>query len=99
MASLRKREEPPSTKPGHRAGAATAAARTRSITPPPSTMPERADDRRNRSEAPTIPPPPETAPDKRSGIRAKRKGKTPNAATVDEVVADLSRDPRREEED
>jgi hypothetical protein len=32
-------------------------------------------------------------------MRAKRPQLSPASATVDEVVADLSRDPRREEED
>jgi hypothetical protein len=63
-------------------------------------------DAREKTEAPTLPPPAtETMPprsarreaDRTSGMR-KAKAKMP-AATVDEVTADLSRDPRRERDD
>jgi hypothetical protein len=63
---------------------------------------------RQRSEAPTVPPPPRTAArqptENESGVvrtRGKsvsnvRAARPVNAATVDEVTADMSRDPRRE---
>jgi hypothetical protein len=62
---------------------------------------------RQRSEAPTVPPPPRSSGRQRteseSGGRARGKsvsnvrGARPvNAATIDEVTADMSRDPRRE---
>jgi hypothetical protein len=44
---------------------------------------------------PTAPPPPEERG--RSGVRARRSQRPPVAATVDEVTADLSKDPRRED--
>jgi hypothetical protein len=47
--------------------------------------------RKKQAEAETLPPPPPTP---RQSVRAK---KTPSAVTVDEVTADLSKDPRREE--
>jgi hypothetical protein len=59
----------------------------------------------DRSERPTDPPPakkgrasvpPRKDGERLSGLRARRPGKTAPAATVDEVVADMSRDPRRE---
>jgi hypothetical protein len=67
---------------------------------------------RERSEAPTLPPPPSEPPPterqkraatrrtealRASNVRSKRP--TIPAATVDEVTADLSRDPRRERDD
>jgi hypothetical protein len=62
--------------------------------------------KRDRSGASTVPPPtkakksagPET---KTSGIRSRRPPSKSDAAgaTVDEVTADLSRDPRRERDD
>lgn len=33
----------------------------------------------------------------RSGVRARKSQQPPAAATVDEVTADLSKDPRRED--
>jgi hypothetical protein len=68
--------------------------------------------KRERAEAPTIPPPRMSKEERAahdldgqvdarpSGVRA-RKGARPStpAATVDEVVADLSKDPRRERDD
>lgn len=51
--------------------------------------------KREKAEAPTVPPP-ARAP-KRSTVRPKQRQSIP-AATVDEVVADLKNDPRREEE-
>jgi hypothetical protein len=49
-----------------------------------------------RSEMPTLPPP--AATPRESGMRAKRKTPPSPSATVDEVVADLTRDPRREDD-
>ena len=73
------------------------------------------DDRRERSEAPTLPPPravksvrvskpPEVAEASEegriSGTRVRKPARPlTSAATVDEVVADLSKDPRRERDD
>jgi hypothetical protein len=64
--------------------------------------------KRARSEAPTIPPPAPPPPSKRgdkageprpSGIKARKSRTTDSpGAKVDEVTADLSRDPRRERE-
>jgi len=68
--------------------------------------PRKPDD---RSERPTDPPPakrkarasepPRKDGDRLSGLRARRATKTAPVATVDEVVADMSRDPRRERDD
>jgi hypothetical protein len=62
--------------------------------------------RRDRAEAPTIPPPRagERAPSRRSAADARTSGMRSSkpkqsahpAATVDEVTADMSKDPRRE---
>jgi hypothetical protein len=88
MATTRKRDDAaPSTKPGHR----LAGAGTRKAPESDGTV------RRKRSEMPTLPPPPPATP-RSSGMRSKRKTIAPSA-TVDEVVADLSRDPRRESEE
>jgi hypothetical protein len=69
--------------------------------------PKKSEDRR---EAPTEPPPPpkkrltlrppKGTEDRTSGMRARRplRSEAP-AATVDEVVADMSRDPRRERDE
>jgi hypothetical protein len=67
---------------------------------------------RQRAEADTLPPPSEPPPaTKRSGRAAPKTERRPRvsdvremeggprAATVDEVTADLSRDPRREKDD
>ncbi len=61
--------------------------------------------KRARAEAPTLPPPapaskrgdkPDTRP---SGMKARKPRTTDSpGATVDEVTADLSKDPRRERE-
>jgi hypothetical protein len=81
-------------------------------TPMPATKPERRlgspvratsdrTDRNAKSEAPTLPPPPMKEGDmerNRSGVRARKSQQPPPAATVDEVTADLSKDPRREQE-
>jgi hypothetical protein len=66
--------------------------------------------RKAASEAPTEPPPPpsgssgapksprvSTASPRVSAVRPKKRG--PNSAVVDEVTADLSHDPRRDEDD
>ena len=63
--------------------------------------------KRERSEVPTQPPPPKSkrakpTEQKTSGIKSRRP-RAPDAtgeggASVDEVVADLSKDPRRERE-
>ena len=66
--------------------------------------------KRELSEAPTLPPPPiEEVPPTRpsgragertSGMRARRpKVSEHPSATVDEVTADMSKDPRREADD
>jgi hypothetical protein len=69
----------------------------------PSTKPghrlgEAAVARKNASEVPTLPPP----PPKNSHMRPKRKSATRSIpapqATVDEVVADMTNDPRREDD-
>ncbi len=58
--------------------------------------------RRERSEAPTIPPPPKNPKRRKtlprtSGIKVREERRPgPPGASVDEVVADLSKDPRRE---
>jgi hypothetical protein len=66
--------------------------------------PKKAD---QRAEAPTEPPPApvdrrsgqeESADSRPSGMRTRR-GRSRTAATVDEVVADLSQDPRRERDE
>jgi len=54
------------------------------------TEPPVSEDRRKRAEAETLPPPPPTP---RVSGSMKR---TPSAANVDEVTADMSKDPRRE---
>jgi hypothetical protein len=66
-------------------------------------------DARARSEAPTLPPPGKSAP--KGSSRPARSGPVPRdssvqkvkpdmpAATVDEVTADLSRDPRAEQDE
>lgn len=63
--------------------------------------PRNATSDREKSEAPTLPPPAlermEKAERNRSGVRARRSQQPPPAATVDEVTADLSKDPRRED--
>jgi hypothetical protein len=62
--------------------------------------------RQPRPQAPPVEKPRPTArparPDevRRSGVRVRRPARsTAPAATVDEVVADMTRDPRRERED
>ena len=85
----RKRDDvAPSTKPEHRLATA------RTGTRPDERRPE--DEAQKRSEMPTVPPPP--ANPRRSGMRSKRKTMPSPSATVDEVVADLSNDPRREDD-
>jgi hypothetical protein len=58
------------------------------------------EDRRRRSEAPTMPPPPPAegkgaTETRTSGMRPKKRVSGP-AAAIDEVTADMTRDPRRE---
>jgi hypothetical protein len=59
------------------------------------------DERRRASEAPTLPPPATDAAHRRgrepitSGMRPRKPAEA-SAAIVDEVTADLSKDPRRE---
>jgi hypothetical protein len=77
-------------------------------TPTSSPVPK---SKRERSEAPTLPPPrargqerdPGSVADpndaRHSGMRARRPTRSTPAATVDEVVADLSKDPRREHDE
>jgi hypothetical protein len=48
-------------------------------------------------EAETLPPPPLSVDAKTSAVRAKRERVA--AATVDEVTADLTKDPRRDDDD
>jgi hypothetical protein len=61
--------------------------------------------KRSRSEAPTEPPPTrkgsKAVDTKTSGTRSRRPspGRDGAGATVDEVTADLSKDPRRERDD
>jgi hypothetical protein len=61
-----------------------------------------------RADQPTQPPPPpadrgstkqKIGESRPSGMRARRHGKSAPVATVDEVVADLSHDPRRERDE
>ncbi|MGO9836937.1 MAG: hypothetical protein ACLP1X_22300 [Polyangiaceae bacterium] len=63
--------------------------------------------KRDRAEAPTIPPPKiserasgrKASEGRNSGMRAKKREQSAHpAATVDEVTADMSKDPRRERE-
>jgi hypothetical protein len=60
-------------------------------------------DKRSKHEAPTLPPPPPKAsskpgrdPTKTSYVRPRKRRES--AATIDEVTADLSKDPRREKD-
>ena len=84
---IRKRDElAPSTKPGHRQ--ATARAEKQPA--------DDAEARRKSSEVPPLPPP---SP-RHSGMHPKKRHTVPApSATVDEVVADMSKDPRREDDD
>jgi hypothetical protein len=66
---------------------------------------------RQRAEADTLPPPEEPPPPTKRSGKPSPKGQrprvsdvrgvkpAPGAATVDEVTADMSRDPRRERDD
>jgi hypothetical protein len=68
-------------------------------TPRPSGSPAKG--KRDKTQASTAPPPAKTRNQPKdtrsSGIQARRS-KRGAGATVDEVVADLSKDPRRERE-
>jgi len=87
-ATNRKRDDvAPSTKPGHRL-AGDRAQKARDVDP--------ADAAKKRSEVPTLPPPPATP--RHSGMRARRTSISAPSATVDVVVADLTHDPRREDD-
>jgi hypothetical protein len=62
--------------------------------------------KKHPSEVPTLPPPPPSSSSKggRKSIEPRMSGFRPRkpstvAATVDEVTADLSRDPRRDKDD
>lgn len=88
----------PDTKPDMRGSKVPKSRRPKESAPAPKS-------RRERSEAPTLPPPPgdgaraSSLPpgDRVSDVRAVKGRLT--AATVDEVTADLSRDPRHERDD
>jgi hypothetical protein len=96
----RKNPFPPEadTKPNPRRAKAPSAPRKQESAPAPKSN-------RERAEAPTVPPPAKarspfsSSPpgDRVSDVRPARKRLS--AATVDEVTADLSNDPRRERED
>jgi hypothetical protein len=68
-------------------------------TKPGHRLGEEAAARKNASEMPTLPPP----PPKNSHMRPKKKANTRSipapSVTVDEVVADMTNDPRREDDD
>jgi hypothetical protein len=64
--------------------------------------------KRDRSEAPTMPPPKvserasgkASSETRTSGMRSRKRDPSAHpAATIDEVTADLSKDPRRESDD
>jgi hypothetical protein len=62
------------------------------------TVPPVSQERKKRAEADTLPPPPDDAPPPPTPrLSGRVKKKAPSAATVDEVTADMSKDPRREE--
>jgi hypothetical protein len=102
MSQKRRFPQEPVTKPGSRRPKGPV---VRSSEPAPKS-------RRERAEAPTLPPPkvvkdertsrptPGVEDGRHSGVRGRRPA-PPSipAATVDEVVADLSKDPRRERDD
>ena len=78
---------------------ATKRARDRDEEAIPSTRPghrQAASSRKATSEAPTLPPP----PPKNSFMRPKKRATSTRApsAKVDEVVADMTNNPRREED-
>jgi len=87
LATNRKRDDAePSTKPGHRLAAA------RGKEAPPSTKSGEV----AKSERPTLPPAPVTK--RASGMRPTRPSTPAPSATVDEVIADMTNDPRREKD-
>ena len=64
----------------------------------PRTSARAKNEKLGKADAPTVPPPAmEKAERNRSGVRARKSQQPPPAATVDEVTADMSRDPRRED--
>jgi hypothetical protein len=101
MSQKRRFTPEPVTKPATRRRKAGA---VRSSSPVPKNQ-------RERAEAPTLPPPrlakeelraresDERITARQSEMRSRRSARTTAAATVDEVVADLSKDPRRERDD
>jgi len=63
------------------------------------TKPPVSHERKRSAEAETLPPPPslDSLPEDSTGPRVSTRAKAPRAeVTVDEVTADLSKDPRRE---
>ena len=86
--------EEPITKPAHQRP--PEATPPRQSGPAPKAKAPQTEEKIKRAEAPTLPPPPleQGTP---SGIRPRLAQK--KAATVDEVVADLSKDPRAEVDD
>jgi len=102
MSQKRRFTPEPVTKPAIRRAKAPPPVRTSSPVPK---------SKRERSEAPTIPPPAAPHEQRRtrkadekddvrhSDIRSRRSKAPTPAATVDEVVADLSHDPRREQDE
>lgn len=101
MSQKRRFTPEPVTKPATRRAKGPSTVRTSSPVPK---------SKRERSEAPTIPPPAAREPRRtrkadekddvrHSDIRTRRSKAPTTAATVDEVVADLSHDPRREHDD
>jgi hypothetical protein len=70
---------------------------------PKHTDPPVSQERKKRAEADTLPPPPPESPtdppprtsgEVRTSMRVK---KNPSKVTIDEVTADMTKDPRREE--
>jgi hypothetical protein len=101
MSQKRRFTPEPVTKPATRRPKAPP---VRTSTPVPKS-------KRERAEAPTIPPPGRPKQERgthvtsdandvrHSGMRARRPSRSAPAATVDEVVADLSKDPRRDHDE
>jgi hypothetical protein len=101
MSQKRRFTPEPVTKPATRRGKGPA---VRTSSPVPK-------GKRERSEAPTVPPPRLGREERRSGppeerttarqseMRSRRSARNTPAATVDEVVADMSKDPRRDHDE
>jgi hypothetical protein len=73
---------------------------------PKHTDPPVSQERRKRAEADTLPPPPLSSPPATTGPPPRTSGevrtsmrvkKNPSKVTIDEVTADMTKDPRREE--